>query len=138
MLEVQCAHVRRCFTTNCWVVSDSQHKTVFYEFIAGLMTKVKFDGKTVPIQELGEDTYGEAIGKLTAKTIEEFEVDPKNSAFLFPKEVTYTVLVRYSAARGNFMTQGDLASTPYPITSCDYLLLMSDGSALCGWRQKPS
>lgn len=138
MLEVQCAHVRRCFTANCWVVSDSEHEKVFHEFATGLMTKVDFDGKTVPIRDLGEDTSGEAIGNLSAYTVEEFEADSKNSTSSFPEDVTYTAFVRYSSGRGEFMIQENITGVDYPVTSCDYLLLMPDGKAYCGWRQKPS
>ncbi|MCF7865165.1 MAG: hypothetical protein K9M11_01510 [Candidatus Pacebacteria bacterium] len=138
MLEVEYAHVRRCLTTGCWVVSDSEHEEVFHEFATGIMTGVDFDGNTIPIRDLGEDTSGEAIGDLSAYTVKEFEADPKKSAFSFPEDVMYKAFVRYSSGRGCFMAKENITSIAYQVTSCDYLLLMPDGTAYCGWRQKPS
>ncbi len=137
MVQIKNAYVRRGLKVRCWVVTDSAHETAHHELVSGLMTQVTFDGQTVPIQGYGESSYGEVMGSLVAKTTAEHLADPKNSAFIMPEGIVSTAFARYSSGRGAFVAQVTLDSIAFKVTSCDCFLLMSDGTALCGWYKKP-
>ena len=123
------ASIRRFHPTiaqslNRWVAFQDKQDSSNFHFTHGVLTDVTFNGDAVTRKCGAMESSADATGLLY--------VQPAAVKDLMVG-VAYTAHLEFKRELKSFVISG----SQFVVTSCDYLVLQSDGKAIYGWKTKP-